>query len=240
MKGITTSLLLLTCFPVLAQRSSHLGLLPTIDHSGSISRTVDYSFYYFSGLNLANRYADNEKQRANLFVIYGEQALSYKPNEHLSFTASYVFERQHPLEDSYRNEQRFYLQTAYSYTLNRTKLKHRMRFDGRFIENRSSGNSPFTSRIRYLFGVTTPWQKNWDKIYINLYNEFFFNTYKGAASIYGENWAYAGVGLHTKQMGSFEAGPLYIFWVNNNEGDLSNFYYLQFTWISHISFLRKT
>lgn len=221
-----------------AQNINHIGLFPTIDHSGTISKRLDYSLYYFGGLNLINDKVNGVEEPANFFVFYSEQALTYNLTPYLSFTGSYVYERQHPTESNYRNENRFYLQTAYKYNLNRTTLKHRLRFDCRYIEGRTTGKAPFTSRIRYQFGVTTPLRKTADDIYFSAYNEFFFNTYKSAVAIYGENWAYAGIGLKTKRAGNFEAGPLYIFWVNNHKNDLTNFYYLQLTWITHIDFTR--
>lgn len=222
-----------------AQSSYHFGLFPTIDHSGTISKKFDYSFYYFGGFNLINSQVNGTKDPANFFVFYAEQALTYKVNKHLSFTGSYVYERQHPTESNYRNENRFYLQSTYKYDLNRTTLKHRLRFDGRFIQDKTTGDAPFTSRIRYLFGVSTPLLKTSDKLYFSAYNEFFFNIYKSAVAIYGENWAYAGIGYKTAKAGNFEAGPLYIFWVNNAQNDLTNFFYLQLTWATHIDFTKK-
>jgi hypothetical protein len=177
---------------------------------------------------------------ANFFVFYSEQALTYKLNYHLSFTGSYVYERQHPVESNYRNENRFYLQSTYKYYLGKTSLKHRLRFDGRFIENRTTGQTPFTSRVRYLIGLSTPLQKTKDNLYFTAYNEFFFNTYKASNTIYSENWAFAGIGIKTAKEGNFELGPLYIFWLNNSAWkDLTNFYYLQFAWSTHIDLRRK-
>jgi len=222
-----------------AQNSFHFGLFPTIDHSGTISKKFDYSLYYFGGFNLINSEVNGVKEPANFFVFYSEQAVTYKINQHLSFTGSYVYERQHPTESNYRNENRFYLQSTYKYNLNRTTLKHRLRYDGRFVQDKATGEAPYTSRIRYLFGLSTPLTKADDRIYFSAYNEFFFNTYKAATAIYGENWAYAGVGFKTKKAGNFEAGPLYIFWVNNSKNDLTNFLYLQLTWATHFDFTKK-
>lgn len=221
-----------------AQSSNHFGLFPTIDHSGTISKKLDYSLYYFGGVNLINEKVNGIEDPANFFVFYAEQALTYKVNPHLAFTGSYVYERQHPTEDNFRNENRFYVQGTYKYDLNRTTLKHRLRYDGRFIESRATGESPYTSRLRYLFGITTPLKKTSDKLYFSAYNEFFFNTYKYASAIYGENWAYAGVGIRATKTSTFEAGPLYIFWVNK-EMELTNFLYLQITWLTHINLKKQ-
>lgn len=239
MRYILTSMFLLCASIGMAQSSGHFGLFPTVDHSGTISNKVDYSLYYFAGFNLINTEVNGIKDPANFFVIYSEQALSYKLNTHFSLTGSYVYERQRPTSSLlYRNESRFYLQGTYIYNLAHSAFKHRLRYDGRFIQNRLTSESPYTSRVRYLFGITTPLQKNADKLYLSAYNELFFNSYKATPTLYSENWAYAAVGMKTKHAGNFEVGPLYIFWVNNAQHDLTNFLYLQLTWVSHVD-LRK-
>lgn len=224
---------------VKSQSLNRFGLFPTIDHSGTISNKLDYSLYYFGGLNILNSDINGQKDPANFFVFYSEQALTYKVNSALSFTGSYVYERQHPIEANYRNENRFYLQSTYKYKLNRTTLKHRLRFDGRFIQDQITGDAPFTSRVRYLFGLSTPLRKENDKLYFSVYNEFFFNTYKSSTTIYGENWASASVGFKTEKAGNFEIGPLYMFWVTDKQNDLTNFLYLQLAWVTHLDFTKK-
>ena len=139
-----------------AQNTNYGGLFPTIDHSGTLSDKWRYGFYYFGGINLINPEIAGAKEDPNLFVFYSEQALHYSINDKLTLTGSYVYERQHPSENNYRNENRFYLQGTYKYNLNRTTLKHRIRYDGRFIENRVTNETPYTSRLRYLFGINTP------------------------------------------------------------------------------------
>jgi hypothetical protein len=223
----------------IAQAQNHVGVFPTIDHSGIISDRFSYSLYYFGAVNLINEEVKGYKEPANLFAFYSEQALTYNVNSHLSLTGSYVYERQRPFATTYRNENRFYVQAAYKYNLNRTGLKHRLRYDGRFIEDRVTGDAPFTSRIRYQFGLTTPLQKTSDKVYFSAYNEFFFNLGKASVAFYGENWAYAGIGWKAPGAGSFELGPLYIFWVNDKQNNLSNFYYLQLTWATQLDFRKK-
>lgn len=228
-----------TTFLSFGQDENHIGFFPTIDHSGTISDKLDYSLYYFGAFNTFNSEVDGIKEPSNFFVFYAEQALTYKVNSNLSFTGSYVYERQYPTQDNYRNENRFYLQSTYKYNLNKTSIKHRLRYDGRFVQDRMSGTTPFTSRLRYLIGLQTPLQKNSDKLYLSMYNEFFFNLDRNAVAIYGENWAYAGIGYKIDKNNAIEAGPLHIFWVNNKENDLSKFYYLQVTWVNHLDFRKK-
>ena len=124
---------------------------------------------------------------------------------------------------------------GYQYNLNRTTLKHRLRFDGRFIQDRVTGDRPFTSRLRYKIGLETPLQKN-NKVYLSLYNEFFFNLDKSAIAIYGEDWAYAALGFKIDKNNKIEAGALSIFGVYNKQNDFNRSYYLQLTWINHVDF----
>lgn len=67
----------------------------------------------------------------------------------------------------------------------------------------------------------------------------FFNLDESATAIYGENWAYAGIGYKTEKVGTWEVGPLYIFWVANKQNDLINFFYLQLSWITHHDFRKN-
>lgn len=243
MKKILTPLLLFALLQnhiATAQSTSNIGLFPTIDHSGTISKKFDYSLYYFGAINLINSKINNAQQNTGFFAFYAEQALTYKLNPHLSFTASYVYERQNPTYDNYRNENRFYLQSTYKHQLKETTLKHRLRFDGRFVENRVKNETPFTSRFRYLFGIQTPIKTPNNKLYFTAYNEFFFNTENKATPTYAENWAYAGLGYKINKSNTIEAGPLYIAWANNKQGDKTNLYYLQLSWISHIDYTKKS
>lgn len=219
-----------------AQSTYNTGLFPTIDHSGTLSKKFDYSLYYFAAINMINSKVNNKEQNPGFFAFYAEQAITFKANPELSFTASYVFEKQNPAKSNYRNENRFYLQSTFKHNVSRVSIKHRLRFDGRFIQNRVSGKTPFTSRIRYLAGLQVPLRKTSDKFYLTGYNEFFFNTENISTPTYAENWAYAAVGVKLNKSNSIEAGPLFIRWANNREKDYSNFYYLQLSWISHVDF----
>lgn len=221
-------------------QSTSLGVMPTIDHSGTINKYWSYNLYYFGGINLINRTERaGAEEHANFFVFYGENALSYRINKGLSVSGAYVYERQRPFDSNYRNEHRFFVQGTWKYKMGKIELRHRLRYDGRFIQDRIKEEFPYTSRIRYLFGANVP--MNEGKLYLNTYNEFFFNTYRAASSIYGENWAYAGLGLKTARNSAFEAGPLYIFWVNGNAfKDMNHFVYLQLTWSTHFDFLKHS
>jgi hypothetical protein len=219
------------------QNVNHYGLFPTIDHSGILSDKWSYSLYYFDAFNLVSDKVDNVADNPGYFLFYAEQAVSYKLNKNLSLTGSYVYQRQEPLDkQNYVSENRFYLQATYKSPIGKGQLKNRLRYDGRFIEDKVTHTWPYTSRIRYQLGISYPLN---EKFYFSAYNEMFFNTFKNPTAVYAENWAYAGVGMHTKSVGSWEVGPLYIFWVTNESRDLLNYYYLQLTWITQLDFRKK-
>ncbi len=222
-----------------AQNTQYYGFFPTIDHTGTISDKFDYSLYYFAAFNLLNPKINDVKEDPNFFAFYAEQALTYNLNSKLSFTGSYVYERQRPINEGYRNENRFYLQSTFKHHLGSFNLKHRLRYDGRFIENRLTGDSPFTSRARYLIGASVPLNKKSDKFYLSFYNEFFLNLNKNPEVIYDENWANVSFGYKLNANNSLEFGLLNIFWVNNKQRDLTNFDYIQFTWVNHLDFRKK-
>lgn len=229
-------IILLSIKTAKAQNREIGGAFPTIDHSGTFNNKWSYSLYYFGAFSLINPEIAGVKDEPHLNAFYSEQTLSFNVNKEWSFTGSYVYERQNAFRTTYRNENRFYIQTTYKYNLNLTNVKHRLRYDGRYIENRVTKETPYTNRLRYLIGLSTPFKKESDKVYFTAYNEFFFDLDKSSTAIYSENWAFAGFGFKTKSIGKFEIGPLYIFWVANKSNDLINFYYLQLTWVTHLNF----
>jgi len=237
--GIVLFLILFANINGKAQNTEIGGAFPTIDHSGRLNEKWSYNIYYFGAFSLLNQKINGIKEKPFLNAFYSEQSISYDLNKGWSLTGSYVFERQNVLREDYRNENRFYIQTTNKYKLENVSIKHRLRYDGRYIENRISNKWPYTHRLRYLFGLTLPIKKQNDKANFTIYNEFFFNLDKNATAIYGENWAFAGLNFKTKKTGNFEIGPLYIFWVANKNNDLINFYYLQITWQTNLNFSKS-
>ena len=211
------------------------GVFPTIDHSGDISNKVGYGLYYFGALPLVNFSKPNFSKDANFLLFYSEQSLSYKLTDKFTVTGSYVYQRSNAVYDNYVNENRFYVQAKYKHAIKNIKLTHRLRFDGRFIQNRVTNETPFTNRIRYLIGIEIPLT---EKLYFTAYEEAFFNTFKNASVIYGENWANASIGRKINSNNKIEAGVLYITW-NTGVGSWFNQYYAQITWISHLDFRKK-
>ena len=211
------------------------GAFPTIDHSGDISNKFGYGLYYFGAFPLVNFNKPNISKDANFLLFYSEQSLSYKLTDKFTLTGSYVFQRSNAVYNNYVNENRFYVQAKYKHAIKNIKLTHRLRFDGRFIQNRAINETPFTNRVRYLIGIEIPIN---DKLYFTAYEEAFFNTFKNASVIYSENWANASIGGKINSNNRIEVGLLYITW-NTDVGSWFNQYYAQVTWISHLDFRKK-
>ena len=220
-----------------AQSTYALGVFPTIDHSGTLSKKFDYSLYYFGAFPLFNLTNSKITTDSYMLLLYAEQAVSYKVTSNLSFTASYLYQRERIADDAYVNENRIHIQATYNHALHTVSLKNRIRFDNRFITNPENGETVYKNRLRYLIGLTVPIRSKNNSLYFTAYEEAFFNTYKDAEKVYAENWAYAAIGVKLNSRNSIETGPLYITW-NTGGNSWFNQYYLQITWVSHLDFSR--
>jgi hypothetical protein len=228
-------LFIFSCFTCKTQSLYYGGVFPTIDHSGTITNKIDYSLYYFAALPLANFNKPDVAKDAFFHLLYSEQALTYKMSSKLFLTGSYLYQRANVVYNNYVNENRFYFQAKYRHSVNKINITHRLRFDGRFIHDRITNETPFTHRVRYLIGFDAPVN---EKFYIVAYEEAFFNTFKSAGVVYGENWAYAALGKKINEKNKIEAGILYVTW-NIGSNNWFNQYYFQLTWISHLDFRKK-
>lgn len=238
MKKFCLSALLLISLLSPSQSLHYTGVFPTIDHSGDLGNKLGYGLYYFAAFPMRNLVDPDMKKDFNFLLFYSEQSLTFNASKKLSFTGSYVYQRANAVYDNYVNENRFYVQAKYKHTIKKINLAHRVRFDGRFIQNRSTDQTPFTHRARYLIGLDVPLKTKNENAYLTMYQEFFFNTVNGAKPMYEENWAYAGIGVKINEVHKIEPGLLYITWYNGNS-TWFNQYYFQLTWISYLDFKRK-
>jgi hypothetical protein len=209
------------------------GVFPTIDHSGMLSKRLEYGLYYFGAFPLVNFKAPKSASDASFLLFYSEQGLSFNLTSKLSVNASYVYQRENAIAENYINENRLHLQAAYKHTASSIQFKHRIRLDNRFIQNRATGETPYTHRLRYLIGIDFPIRAQNTNVYFTAYEEAFFNTFRKASAVYGENWVYAALGLKLNDHHKIEAGPLYITW---NTGPKTWFhqFYMQLTWVSRL------
>lgn len=235
MKCHLFALLLLTNLVSRSQSLHYVGAFPTIDHSGDLSSKLGYGLYYFAAFPMVNLDRPEVSKDVNFLLLYSEQSLSYNSSNKFSITGGYVYQRANVVYDNYVNENRFYIQTKYKHSIKKVNLTHRARFDGRFIQNRITNETPFTHRARYLIGMDVPLKENW---YFTAYEEVFFNTVNGTNPVYEENWAYAALGIKLNDRNKIEPGVLYITW-NIGKTNWFNQYYFQLTWISHLDFKNK-
>jgi hypothetical protein len=218
-----------------AQNLNIGGIFPTLDHSGKLNTRFEYSLYYFSALTVINFKKDKIESNPYYHLLYAEQALHYNLSEKFIVTSSYVYQRENVFLNNYSNENRFYIQLKYKHTFTKFNITHRMRFDGRFIQNNITNKKPFTHRLRYLIGIDFPIN---EKTYFTAYEEPFFNTVKNSTPVYNENWAYGAFGKKLNIKNKVEAGLLYVTW-NIGNSEWFNQYYLQLTWINLIDFKKK-
>jgi len=193
-----------------AQSVHYAGIFPTIDHSGDITSKLGYDFYYFATFPLMNLNKPDLSKDANFLLFYSEQSLSYKLKNNFSLTGSYVYQRANAVYDNFVNENRFYVQVKHNLKLKTENVTNRLRFDGRFIHDRLSNQTPFTHRVRYLLGFDAPLKSKRNNLYFACYEEAFFNTFKNAVAVYGENWAYAALGIKLNEKNKIETGLLYV------------------------------
>lgn len=232
---ISVLAILLSALTINAQSIYVGGVFPTMDHSGTLRNKLDYSLYYFLAFPLVNFVKPDFSKDAYFHLFYSEQAMTYKATNKFSLTGSYVYQRSNAVYDNYVNEKRFYIQVKYKQSIKKINLTHRLRFDGRFVQNRLTNEAPFTHRVRYFIAMDAPIK---EKFYFTAYEEAFFNTFANAVNVYSENWVYAAIGKKINEKNKMELGILYVTW---NFGEQNWFHqnYFQLTWISHLNFRKK-
>jgi len=217
----------LLLFSVLAaQTSTVAGLFPTVDLSGKMSTRWDYTTYYFGAFPDVNLSQDAESEVADVLLVYAEQGLAFKWKEPLTLGASYVFQLENVGQENRLREHRLHLEATARHSIGKARMKHRIRFDNRFIHSYSTGSTEYKTRIRYLLGGELPLGTD---SYVAAYEEAFFTTHTNSLSRFSENWAAAAVGKRFRKHMGAEVGPLYIVWRTGSDAWLHQLY-LQLTW----------
>ena len=230
-KSILVLLLTFLSIVMKAQNVNNYGFFPVYSQSGDISKKLNYNLFLFGAV-------DVNKTGNKWFMFYTENTFGYKITDKLSFAASYVYQRTFVNQKYAINEHRVWQQIQLETPINsKFEIKNRIRFDERFVQNIETGNYPFSHRLRYLIGSKL---KLNTKFYISAYNEFFFQTSKPRSAIYGENWAFVGLGINTSKKTSLDIGPTYITWVTNDNLDRLNLWYLQVQFNTTLNFTKNT
>ena len=142
--------------------------------------------------------------------------LTYKPvadNANIKFTLGYGYIQTGAFgsdADSKTEESRIYQEALIGDKIgNRFHLKHRFRFEQRFVENQD-----FRTRVRYALFLNIPLNSNKIEkktVYIALYDELFINGQRNigngnSVEIFDRNRLYGGIGYGLKDNVSFQLG----------------------------------
>lgn len=92
-------------------------------------------------------------------------------------------------------------------SINRVKIRHRYRFEERFVENK-----PFAFRARYCIFIDIPINNTEieaNTLYIPLMNELFLSPKPTVGSgVFDRNWLYGGIGYRFNSNFAMQAGVL--------------------------------
>ena len=221
-----------------AQSKYIAGYLFSAEHSGKIKKSWDYNLSCNAYFPLINIQKPDLHADAAFYKFYFDAGLTYTLNKYFSFSGSYAYERINVLQSNYTNENRLYVQALYRYTLGNVNLRYRLRFDNRFVHDRTTDQTPYTHRLRFLTGLNTPVKSSNNNLYFNSYEELYFNTTKNASSVFTENKLYGGFGIKATTHHRIEAGILYNV-VRLNKIDWFHQFYLQLSFISNLAFTKK-
>jgi hypothetical protein len=227
-----------TASTVVAQHTQHMGVFPTFIADIKLAKKWEAGMYHFAAINSINPSGSLGNASNSEFLIgYLENSLTYKIKSNFSITGSYVYERLFPAQDIYRNEHRYFIQTTYANEVNQVQFKYRLRMDYRHIEDRIIQDWNFSTRLRYLTGISGTFKKN-DRLYWFAYNEFFFNLFQQNGPLYAENWASIALGKKINNTLKGEIGPLSIFWINDFN-QRNNLWYVQISLLVGFDFIKK-
>lgn len=215
----------------IAQSHHIVGIFPTYELDLNGKNRWSRSLYSFAALYPWEQTFGSEIYPAQAKIIYIELAAHYALNKAFTVSGSYTYERLNPLRNDFRNEHRLWPQVTWKKAVGRGMLKNRLRYDLRFIEDRSdAGKVNFEPRLRYLLGYKAPFRRS-DLWYLSGYNELFFNTFRQASATYAENWFFAGVGRQLNSRTTLEGGALIISWRRDALNNWLHQYFLQLTLI---------
>ncbi|HET7062520.1 MAG TPA: DUF2490 domain-containing protein [Nitrosospira sp.] len=227
-KKLVFVMLLIFGNPISAETQQLYGFRPQISLTKVVSDRWDFNVFSSNNSNLSNNEFPGDIQH------YFQASPIYKYSPNLNFVfLGYIYQRTNPFSDSYVNEQRPFQQIVYGADSIFGRLTHRVRFEERFIYNRVTGQTPFSTRLRYQVALLVPLQGSEldnGEFYFNIYNEFYFSLTGARNALYSENWSYAGIGYQTAEYGRIEIGPLIQRSIINQRHDVRYINLLQVNW----------
>jgi len=145
-------------------------------------------------------------------------ALQYNINNQITFGAGYGFVETETQGENAKKftENRIYQEALTQQNIGTTLLKHRFRYEQRFIED-----TDFKTRFRYQLGIDIPLTKRETKrdFYATMYNEIFINGEKleNSDSLFDRNRLFFGAGYKVKNNLNIQVG-----WMNQMTEKISN------------------
>lgn len=125
-------------------------------------------------------------------------------------------------EKSSVNEHRIFQQFTTKQSVGKLKLKHRYRFEQRFVE------SDFKMRFRYFLSLNYPLivKESSDKmLYASAYNEIFLNTKK---AVFDRNRVFGGLGYKLNNSIKFEIGYMNQFFEGSGRDQINVITFINF------------
>ena len=120
------------------------------------------------------------------------------------------------------NEHRIFQQFTTKQGVGKLKLKHRYRFEQRFVE------SDFKMRFRYFLALNYPLivkESSNKMLYVSAYNEIFLNTEK---AVFDRNRVFGGLGYKLNDNIKFEIGYMNQFFENSGRDQLNVITFINF------------
>lgn len=143
--------------------------------------------------------------------------VNYQLNRRVQLSAAYAYFNSHPegLASANRSfpEHRLQEQALVSQSLGILPVRHRVRFDQRFLGSGYSAwrerNWHLQYRLRYMLRTEVPLLKTKDErpaVYLGLYDEVFLRFKDAGASTFEQNRLYAGIGVRPSKRFGIETG----------------------------------
>lgn len=211
MKTFVFVFLLIFSGAISAETQQLYGFRPQISLTKFVSDRWDYNVFSSNNSNLNDKTFGNTQYPTVIHQDF-QTSLIYKYSPNLNLVLlGYIYQRNNPFSDNFVNENRLFQQFVYGTDTFFGRLTHRVRFEERFIHNRSTEQTPLSTRLRYQIGLLVPLQgRELDdgEFYFNISNEFYFSLTGVRNAFYSENWSYAGIGYQIPKYGRVEVGPL--------------------------------
>jgi hypothetical protein len=171
--------------------------------------------------------------------------VNYQLTRSIQLSAAYGYFNSHPnglaSTTGAAPEHRLQQQILMGQPVGKLLLRHRYRFDQRFLGSGHASNRDRTwnlqHRTRYMVRTDIPLKKGKDEraaVYLGLYNEFFLRFGYAGQSAFDQNRIYAGIGLRPSRTFGIETGVFNQRFQPMTGGRMENNYVLVVTFINQV------